>query len=109
MSIVFHKVKKIEIIVKGEKQQFVQDLLDQAGATGYTLIRDIAGKGGTSFHEGRLLFNDKSSLVMFLAVASQEVIDKVADGLIPVFENSSGVMFVSNTQVARLEKFAKGA
>jgi len=105
MSVVFHSIQKIEIIVKGEKQDFVQDLLEQSGATGYTLIRDIAGKGHHGFHEGRLLFNDQSSLVMFLAVAGQDVIDKVASGLVPLFEKNSGVMFVSDARVARMEKF----
>lgn len=105
MSVVFHSIQKIEIIVKGEKQDFVQDLLQQSGATGFTLIRDIAGMGHHGFHEGRLLFNDQSSLVMFVAVAGTDVIKKVAAGLVPVFENSSGVMFVSDAKVARLERF----
>ena len=109
MSVVFHAIKKIEIIVKGEKQEFIQDLLQQSGATGYTVLRDISGMGHHGFHEGRLLFNDQSSLVMIMAVAGQEVIDKVAAGLAPIFEKNSGVMFVSEANVARLEKFLKAA
>lgn len=107
MSVVFHSVRKIEVIVKGEKQDFVRDLLQQSGASGFTLIRDIAGMGHHGFHEGRLLFNDQSSLVMFVAVAGPEVIEKVAAGLVPLFEKNSGVMFISDAQVARLEKFLK--
>lgn len=105
MSISFHPVKKIEIIVKGERQKFVQELLDQAGAQGYTIVKDVAGKGSHGFHEGKMLFNDQSSLIMFMAVADQSTIEAVADGLIPLFEKNSGVMFISTTEVARLDKF----
>jgi len=107
MSVSFHSVQKIEVIVKGDKQDFVQDLLQESGATGYTLIRDIAGKGDGGFHEGRMLFNDQSSLVMFMAVATDKVIEKIAAGLVPLFEKNTGVMVVSEAKVARLSKFAK--
>lgn len=107
MSIVFHSVRKIEIIVRGEKQDFIQDLLMSSGATGYTVINDISGMGHHGFQEGHLLFNDKASLVMLVAVAGEDVIEKVSNGLIPLFEKNSGVMFVSDAHVARLEKFTK--
>jgi hypothetical protein len=63
------------------------------------------GHGG--FHEGRLLFNDQASLVMFMAVASEEAIRRIAAGLKPLFEKSAGVMFITETQVVRLEHFVK--
>lgn len=107
MSVVFHSVQKIEVIVEGAKQDFVQELFQEAGAPGFTLIRDIAGMGEGGYHEGRLLFNDVSSLVMFVAVAGPDVIEKISAGLVPLFEKNSGVMFISDAKVARLEKFLK--
>ena len=104
MSISFHPVKKIEIIVKKHDQQFVQDLLDQSGAKGYTIIKDVAGKGAHGFHEGKMLFNHQSSLIMFMVVADQSTIETVADGLFPLFEKGSGVMFISTAELARLDK-----
>jgi nitrogen regulatory protein PII len=102
-----HPLKKIEIIVRGEKEDFVRDLLDEANVSGYTIHRDVAGRGEHGFHEGRLLFNDRAGLVMFFAVAQEEVIQSIVDGLTPIFERSSGVMFVSDTNVVRLDKFLK--
>ena len=106
-DLVFHPLKKIEIIVKGDKKQFVADLLDRSGAKGYTLVRDVAGMGEHGFHEGRLLFNDQASLVMFMAVASDDTIRRVAAGLKPLFEKNTGVMFISDAKVVRLEHFLK--
>jgi nitrogen regulatory protein PII len=104
-ELVFHQLKKIEIIVRGERTGFVRDLLERSGATGYTLLRDVAGQGHHGFHEGRLLYNDQASVVMFIAVGAEPVIRRVAAGLKPLFEKQSGVMFISDTQVVRLEHF----
>ena len=104
-----HPVKKIEIIVRGEKESFVQELLDESGVSGYTIHRDLAGRGEHGFHEGRLLFNDRAGLVMFFAVAGEHTIQEIVDGLTPLFEKSSGVMFVSDTNVVRLNKFLDAA
>jgi nitrogen regulatory protein PII len=100
-----HPLKKIEIIVRGEKEEFVRDLLDESGVSGYTIHHDVTGRGEHGFHEGRLLFNDRDGLVMFFAVAGEDTIQTLVDGLRPLFEKSSGVMFVSDTSVVRLNKF----
>jgi nitrogen regulatory protein PII len=100
-----HPVKKIEIIVRGEKEPFVRDLLDESQVSGYTIHHNVTGRGEQGFHEGRLLFNDRDSLVMFFAVAGEETIQTIVNGLTPLFEKSSGVMFVSDTSVVRLDKF----
>ncbi|PSQ75106.1 MAG: transcriptional regulator [Bacteroidetes bacterium QH_9_64_21] len=100
-----HPIKKIEIIVRGEKEPFVRDMLDESSVSGYTIHHNVTGRGEHGFHEGRLLFNDRDSLVMFLAVGGEQTIQTIVDGLTPLFEKSSGVMFVSDTSVVRLNKF----
>ncbi len=100
-----HPLKKIEIIVRGEKEPFVKHLLDESTVSGYTIHHNVTGRGEHGFHEGRLLFNDRDGLVMFFAVGQEEAIQTIVDGLTPLFEKSSGVMFVSDTQVVRLDKF----
>lgn len=106
-DLTFHSVKKIEIIVHGSEEHFVRELLESSGSNGYTVIRDVAGRGAHGYHEGRLLFNDQDSLVLFLAVASPQTIHRAASGLKPLFERQSGVMFVSDVQVVRLGRFVK--
>ena len=44
---------------------------------------------------------------MFVAVASPDTIHRAASGLKPLFERESGVMFVSDVQVVRLERFVR--
>ena len=76
-TLALHPMKKIEIIVKGDQAQFVRDLMERTGITGYTMIRDVAGMGHHGFHEGKLLFNDTSSLVVYVAVAPEDTIGPV--------------------------------
>lgn len=98
-------MKKIEIIVAGEQEQIIGAMLEEAKVTGFTLIRSISGKGHNGFHEGKLLFNDRASLIMFIAVAPEEVITTIALGMKTLFQNNSGVMFVSDVSVARMDYF----
>jgi hypothetical protein len=48
----FSPLKKLEIIMEGEGQEFATDLLDRAGVKGYTIINNLSGKGSHGFHEG---------------------------------------------------------
>ena len=98
-------MKKIEIIVAGEQEQTITSMLEEAKVTGFTLIRSISGKGHNGFHEGKILFNDRASLIMFIAVAPEEVIVTIALGMKTLFQNNSGVMFVSDVSVARMDYF----
>jgi len=102
-----HPMKKIEVIVRGEDLPFLRELMEEAGVSGYTLIRDIAGMGQGGFHEGRLLFNEQASLVMAMAVAPEKAIRKIMIGLQVLFEQRTGVMFLSDTEVVRLDHFAR--
>ncbi len=105
VGINLHLMKKIEIIVAGEHEHLITSMMDEASVTGYTLIRNVSGKGHHGFHEGKMMFNDKSSLVLFIAVAPEEVIVTLALGMKNLFQNESGVMFVSDVSVARLDYF----
>ena len=105
-KVTLHQMKKIEVIVSGENESLISNMLNEANASGFTLIRNISGKGHHGFHEGKLLFNDKAVLVMFIAVAPEEAIANIAIGMKSLLEQSSGVMFVSDVSVARVDYFS---
>ncbi|VEG92481.1 P-II family nitrogen regulator [Legionella spiritensis] len=105
IGINLHPMKKIEIIVSGEHEHLITSMMEEAKITGFTLLRNISGKGHNGFHEGKTLFNDRASLIMFLAVAPEEVIATLALGMKSLFQQNSGVMFVSDVDVARMDYF----
>ena len=104
-SLILHPMKEIKIIIEGEHLSFVSDLLDEVKATGYTVISNISGKGHHGFHEGHLMFNDTSSLVMVLTVVPEEKVEPILAGLRPLFDRHSGAMYVSDVAVSRRERF----
>jgi len=98
-------LKKLEIILDGEHLEFATDLLDRAGVTGYTIVNNLSGKGSQGFHEGHLMFNEDNVLVMIIAAVPAELVTPILEGFAPFYAAHSGVVFMSDIQVARLVKF----
>jgi len=98
-------MKEIKIIVQGDQLKFVTELLDRTGATGYTIINNVSGKGHDGFHEGHLVFDDTSSQVIVFTVVPDSKVEPILAGLGPLFHRHSGAMFVSDVAVSRREHF----
>ena len=105
-GLTLHPMKEIRIIISGEHLSFATDLLDNVKATGYTIIHNISGKGHHGFHTAHPMFNEVESLVMLMAVVSQDRVDPILTGLKPLFDHYTGVMFVSDVAVSRVEYFS---
>jgi len=98
-------MKEIKIVVQGDQLKFVTEVLDRVGATGYTIINNVSGKGHHGFHEGHLLFNDTSSQVIVFTVVPEDKVEPILAALGPLFSKHSGAMFVSDVAVSRREHF----
>ncbi|WP_413437829.1 P-II family nitrogen regulator [Sulfuriferula sp. GW1] len=98
-------LKKLEIILEGEHQAFATDLLERAGVTGYTIVNHLSGKGSHGFHEGHVMFNEDSVLIMIITAVSEDLVQPILEGFAPFFNEHTGVIFVSDIQVNRLVKF----
>jgi nitrogen regulatory protein PII len=98
-------MKKLEIIVQGEQQDFVLDLLERAGVSGWTVIHNLSGKGSHGAHDAHLMFNEDDVLVMIVTAVPAEVADAILEGLTPFFNRHMGVVLSTDIQVSRLAKF----
>lgn len=101
-----HRLRKIEIVVRAEDHQLVEELLAASGIGGWTMIRDVAGMGHSGFHQGKTIFNDQTGLVMYVGVAEPKVVADVARGLGRLLETRAGVTFLSDVEVMRSDYFA---
>ena len=99
---------RIEVVIEGEHEHIIRDLLLSAGATGYTALHGVSGLGHGGQHEGRLLFNDRNSLSMLISIVPMESAEPLIAGIRRVLQNQHGVMFVSETHVSRPEYFRSG-
>jgi nitrogen regulatory protein PII len=101
-----HQMMKMEIVVPGDDEAKVTDILKSGGIVGYTLIRNVCGHGHHGFLEGNTIFNDMSALIMVIAVAPEKTIRDVAKGIKNTLEHDAGVMFLSPVHVARMDYFS---
>lgn len=95
------RMTKVEVVVRGADAPLVNNLLTSCGVTGYTGLSGVSGFGHHGYHEGRLLFNDSDTLGLIIAVMPDERVEAVLAGLTELFEDRSGVVFVSETYVSR--------
>lgn len=103
----FSSLKKLEIILDGEHQEYATDLLDKAGVKGYTIVNNLSGKGSHGFHEGHLMFNEDDVLIMIIAAVPEKLVNPILEGFAPFYQENSGVVFVSDIQVTRMLKFGE--
>ncbi len=99
------KMAKIEVVVPGSEAPAVREIFKASEVTGFTSVSGVSGLGHGGYHQGRLLFNDQATLEMLITVVPFEKIDSLLAGLRPLLEESSGVMFLSDTYVSRPEYF----
>lgn len=99
------RMTKVEVVVRGADTSLVSNLLTSCGVSGYTGVSGVSGFGHHGYHEGRLLFNDTDTPALIIAVMPDERVDGVLEGLRTLFEDRSGVMFVSETYVSRPDYF----
>ena len=72
---------------------------------GYTIVNHLSGKGSHGFHEGHVMFNEDSVLIMIITGVSEELVHPILEGFEPFFSEHTGVIFISDIQVNRLVKF----
>jgi hypothetical protein len=53
------------------------------------------------------MFSEQESLEIIMTVVPEEKVEPILAGLKPLFERHSGVMFVADVTVSRLEYFGK--
>lgn len=99
------KMTKIEVVVAGAEAGAVQEIFKATGATGFTSVSGVSGLGHGGYHQGRLLFNQQATLEMLITVVPDDRADAVLAGLRPLLDESSGVMFLTDTYVSRPEYF----
>jgi nitrogen regulatory protein PII len=93
-------VKKVEIVTISLEMSKVLEVLEEVGITGYTVIRDVVGKG-----ERGLTANDlekdvlSNRYVMTVCTAEQE--ELLVEAIRPILKKFGGVCIVSDAKWIR--------
>ena len=88
--------KRVEIICDSLEVKNVLKLLEDFGITGYTIVRDVVGKGGRGMRAGDDLTEVfKNSWV--LTVCSDDKIPQLVEAIRPILKKFGGICLVSDT------------
>lgn len=101
-----HKAKKVVIITEKLITDKVTDIIDECGATGYT-ITDAGGKGSRGIRSNRSSVTDAYVNVKIQVItASEEVANNIANRVAEeYFNNYSGITFLEDVEIIRPQKF----
>ena len=88
-------VKRVEIVTDTIELDRVLELLEEAGVSGYTVIRNAEGKG----HRGVRSGDDVTRVFQnsyVLSACTAEQVEKVVEAIRPVLKRVGGVCLVSD-------------
>lgn len=88
-------VKRIEIIAHSVELGKILNGLDKAGVSGYSVIRDVAGKS-TRDHVSRDVAMTMLDNVYVLAFCEPDRVSAVAENIRPVLNKFGGSCFISD-------------
>lgn len=95
-----HTRKKLEIIVEAAALKRAEQILIESGVHVFTVLDGREGRGLSGRWEDPALEQR-----LIVAVAAADVAEKVAARLVELFERYPGVLFASDVEVLRAERF----
>lgn len=88
-------VKRVEIVVEAAYEQKVRRMIRDAGADGYTLVREVSGGGDRGDRDGDGLTNAFTNL-MFVVACDVAAAEALAARIQPVLREGGGLCLVSD-------------
>lgn len=88
-------MKKIEIIINSTYLSKIIEVLEKTGSTGYTVIKDIVGKGERGIMRGDEITDVFKNNYVF-TICPPEIASKVIENLKPVLKSFGGVCITSD-------------
>jgi nitrogen regulatory protein PII len=99
-----HPRKRIEIVVEAVRAGEVTELLDRLGATGWTLLPVLMGRGNQGLRQAGVpggVFDN----VVILCIASEAVAERITAAQAELLGARPAIIAVSDCMVLRAEHF----
>lgn len=92
------KMKKIEIMIESVKLDQVILIIDQAGASGYSIVSSVKGRGHRGQRAGGGL-TDMFTNVMVMTVVEEPLAVKILERVKKLIQNYAGMAIVTDASV----------
>lgn len=99
-----YRKKKIEIVVEAARARAVIEMIEAAGAKGYTVVPDVSGKGNRGIRDEAHL-SDVFRNMLIIVIAAEEIASRIVEQSQALLENYAGIVVVSDVEIVRNEHF----
>ena len=100
-----HTKTRLELIIERMALTRAGNILEAAGASGYTVTPAIGGYGGGRRWRRGTDLSTARDMVVMIAISDSETIDAALTELHRLLENHIGVVNVSDVRVLRPDRF----
>ncbi len=90
-------IKRVEIVTDSLEMQAVIEMIESLGITGYTLIREVLGKGERGIQSGDELTGVFKNSLLLVACTAGEV-PGLVEAIRPILKKRGGICLVSDAQ-----------
>lgn len=99
-----YRKKRIEIVVEAARARVIIEMIEAAGAKGYTVVPNVSGKGNRGVRDEAHL-SDVFRNVMIIVIAAKEIVSAIVEQSQELLKNYAGIVVVSDVEVIRDEHF----
>lgn len=99
-----YKKKKVEIVVEAARARAVIEMIEAAGAKGYTVVPDVSGKGNRGIRDEAHL-SDVFRNMLIIVIAAEEIASRIVEQSQALLVNYAGIVVVSDVEIVRNEHF----
>lgn len=91
------QVKKVEIIISSLELNEIIDILDTIKVSGYTIVKNVSGKGdrGDSYND---LGKEFSNSYIMTVCTNEKQLNDLVDKLLPFLKKIGGVCLITDSQ-----------
>ena len=99
-----HARKRIEIVVEAVRAEAVTDLLDRLGATGWTVLPVVAGRGRQGIRRGGDVGGVDDNVVV-LCITSEAVATRIVEAQAELLGARPAIVSITDCLVLRADHF----
>ena len=99
-----YRKKRIEIVVEAARAPAIIEMIEAAGAKGYTVLPNVSGKGHRGIRDEADL-SDVFRNILIVVIAAEDIALKIVEQSQPLLEHYAGIVLVSDVEVVRNDHF----
>jgi nitrogen regulatory protein PII len=93
-------VKRVEIVIDTLEAPKILRLLSNIGVSGYSVVKDVTGKGGRGTRAGDELTDVFKNSYILIACSPDES-SRIADAILPTLKRFGGICLISDALVVK--------